>query len=88
MDCQIDLSAYRNQTLELLFTTTRGSKGNTAYDWAAWSNFHFDGHYASQALPFRLIYNAETTAAELWAIGFVAPLWRRAECSLVAGAAF
>jgi hypothetical protein len=60
MDGQIDLSAYRNQTVELLFTTTPGPKGNTAYDWAAWSNFHFEGQAEhSQALPFHLIYSAE-----------------------------
>src|SRR6185437_761759 len=58
----IDLSAYRNQTIELLFTTTPGPHGNTAYDWAAWSNFHFDGHMPHQPeLPFHLIYNAEVT---------------------------
>jgi hypothetical protein len=62
MDGQIDLSAYRNQTVELLFTTTPGPKGNTAYDWAAWSNFHFEGQAErSQALPFHLIYSAEAT---------------------------
>ena len=61
LDGQVDLSAYRNQTIELLFTTTPGPKGNTVYDWAAWSNFHFDGHDAGQGLPFRLIYNAETS---------------------------
>jgi hypothetical protein len=62
MDGQIDLSAYRDQTIELLFTTTPGPKGNAAYDWAAWSNFHFEGrvsHYP--ALPFHLVYNAEAT---------------------------
>jgi hypothetical protein len=62
MDGRIDLSAYRNQTLELLFTTTPGPKGNTAYDWAAWSNFHFEGQAEDhQTLPFHLIYSAETT---------------------------
>jgi len=60
MDGQVDLSAYRGQSIELLFTTTPGPKGDTAYDWAAWSNFHFEGrdeHH--QALPFDLIYSAE-----------------------------
>ena len=61
MDGQVDLSAYRNQTIELLFTTTPGPKGNAAYDWAAWSNFHFDGRPEQYpALPFHLIYSAET----------------------------
>jgi hypothetical protein len=62
MDGRIDLSAYRHQTVELLFTTTPGPKGNTAYDWAAWSNFHFEGQAEHhQALPFHLIYSAEAT---------------------------
>jgi hypothetical protein len=62
IDGQIDLSAYRNQTIELLFTTTPGPQGNAAYDWAAWSNFHFKDHIVHQReLPFHLIYNAETT---------------------------
>jgi len=61
MDGQIDLSAYHGQTVELLFTTTPGPKGNTLNDWAAWSNFHFNGHDTDQALPFRLIYKAETS---------------------------
>jgi hypothetical protein len=62
MDGQVDLSAYRSQTVELLFTTTPGPKGNAAYDWAAWSNFHFEGRPEQfQALPFHLIYSAETT---------------------------
>lgn len=62
MDGQVDLGAYRGQTIELLFTTTPGPKGNSAYDWAAWSNFHFEGHAVpaeDQPPPFHLIYNAE-----------------------------
>jgi hypothetical protein len=59
IDGQIDLSTYRNQTVELLFTTTPGPKGNTAYDWAAWSNFHFEGQPPGPVPPFHLIYNAE-----------------------------
>jgi hypothetical protein len=62
MDGQVDLSAYRGQSVELLFTTTPGPKGDTAYDWAAWSNFHFEGRAEHhQALPFDLIYSAEAT---------------------------
>jgi hypothetical protein len=59
MDGQVDLSAYRGQTIELLFTTTPGPKGDAAYDWAAWSNFHFEGQALEPALPLHLIYNAE-----------------------------
>ena len=60
MDGQIDLTAYRNKTIELLFTTTPGPKGDVAYDWAAWSNFHFEGNAARYpGATFHLIYNAE-----------------------------
>ncbi len=60
LDAQIDLSAWRNQTIELLFTTAPGPKGDTSWDWAAWSNFHFeDGAAPEHAPPFRLIYNDE-----------------------------
>jgi membrane protein YfhO len=59
MDGQVDLSAYRGQTIELLFTTTPGPRGDAAYDWAAWSNFHFEGQPLELAPPFHLIYNAE-----------------------------
>jgi len=62
IDGEIDLSAYRNQTIQLLFTTTPGPQGNAAYDWAAWSNFHFEGNRVHQPeLPFHLMYNAEAT---------------------------
>lgn len=60
IDGEIDLSAWRNQTIELLFTTTPGPKGDSAYDWAAWSNFHFVGQPPpDQPPPFKLIYNGE-----------------------------
>jgi hypothetical protein len=60
IDAAIDLSAWRNQSVELLFTTTPGPKGDTSYDWAAWSNFHFEGQPTlNQPPPFQLIYNQE-----------------------------
>ena len=59
MDGQVDLGAYRGQSIELLFTTTPGPKGDTDYDWAAWSNFHFEGQTLEPPPPFHLIYNAE-----------------------------
>jgi hypothetical protein len=59
MDGEVDLSAYRGQTVDLLFTTTAGPKGDSTYDWAAWSNFHFEGQPLGPAPPFHLIYNAE-----------------------------
>jgi hypothetical protein len=59
MDGQVDLSAYRGRTIELLFTTTPGPKGDATYDWAAWSNFHFEGQALEPGPPFHVIYNAE-----------------------------
>ncbi|HEY3456087.1 MAG TPA: YfhO family protein [Bryobacteraceae bacterium] len=59
MDGEVDLSAYYGQTVDLLFTTTAGPKGDSTYDWAAWSNFHFAGQPLEPAPPFHLIYNAE-----------------------------
>jgi len=60
LDGQLDLSAWRNQTIELLFSTAPGPQGDTSWDWAAWSNFHFEGQAArDQPPPFRLIYNDE-----------------------------
>jgi hypothetical protein len=60
IDGEIDLSPWRNQTVELLFTTTPGPVGNSAWDWAAWSNFHFVGEpQEGHAPPFRAIYNQE-----------------------------
>ncbi len=71
LDGQIDLSAWKNQTVELLFTTAPGPKGDTSWDWAAWSGFHFEGHETQDdASPFRLIYNAE---AKIYRYGNVLP---------------
>ena|GEM_PF-830162 len=61
-DSKIDLSTYRGQTIELLFTTTPGPKSDADYDWAAWSNFHFQGQDATEGPPpppFKSIYNGE-----------------------------
>ncbi len=64
---QVDLSAYRGQSIELLFTTTPGPKGNSSYDWALWSKFRLLGHddaESIQAPPFKLIYNGEANVYE------------------------
>jgi hypothetical protein len=42
MQGSIDLSSYRDQQVDLLFSTDPGPKGDTSYDWAAWSDLHFD----------------------------------------------
>lgn len=61
-DGEVDLSAYRGQTVDLLLTTTPGPRGDTSYDWAAWSGFYLEGHaqeVQGQAPPYKLIYNKE-----------------------------
>jgi hypothetical protein len=82
MDGQADLSAYRNQTVELLFTTTPGPKGDTVYDWAAWSNFHFQGEAPAlegQAPPFKLVYAAEANVYRYDQVLPRAAIYHRAE---------
>ena len=85
LDDQIDLSAWRNQTIELLFTTAPGPKGDTSWDWAAWSNFHFEGHAAQdhaaqgQVPPFRLIYNGEANVYRYDNVLPRAAIYHRAE---------
>lgn len=65
MDGEIDLTKYRGKTVTLLFTTDPGPIGNTAYDWAGWSNFHFDGEEPPAAqLPFRNVYSGEAQVYE------------------------
>ncbi len=59
VDGEIDLSKYRGQTIELLLSTDPGPKGDTSYDWAVWSNFHFDNESNQAPQPFELIYNGE-----------------------------
>ena len=58
MEGAIDVSHYRGQTVELLFSTDPGPRGDTSYDWAAWSDFHFDDRSENQS-PFQSIYNGE-----------------------------
>ena len=82
MDGQVDLSPYRGQTVELLFTTTPGPKGNTAYDWAAWSNFHFEKHAVpteDEPPSFHLIYNAEAKIYQYDDVLPRASIYHRAE---------
>ncbi|MBV9305300.1 MAG: YfhO family protein [Acidobacteriaceae bacterium] len=61
----MDLSKYQGQSIRLLFSTDPGPKGDSAFDWAAWSNFQLDGGPArnnrltASALPFTPIYEGE-----------------------------
>ncbi len=64
MDGQIDLSPYRGQTIELLLSTGPGPKGDTSYDWAGWSDFHFGPEQATPGSPFRPVYDREVKISE------------------------
>jgi hypothetical protein len=61
---EIDLSRYRGEDVTLLFSTDPGPQGNTAFDWAAWSDFRFDGDPRESPLPFNLLYDAEAKLYE------------------------
>jgi hypothetical protein len=54
----IDLSEYMGQTVELLFTTTAGPKGDTCAAWAGWGDPHFNGDAGAPPV-FRQVYNHE-----------------------------
>ncbi len=54
----VDLSAYIGQTVELLFTTTAGPKGDTCAAWAGWGDPHFSGDTPAPS-TFRLAYDHE-----------------------------
>ena len=59
MNGEIDLSKYRGQTVELLFSTDPGPKGDSAYDWAAWSGFRLGNEPNPNRPPFEPIYDGE-----------------------------
>jgi hypothetical protein len=54
----VDLSEYMGQTIELLFTTTAGPKGDTCAAWAGWGDPHFNGDVTAQP-AFRQVYDHE-----------------------------
>jgi hypothetical protein len=54
----VDLSEYMGQTVELLFTTTAGPKGDTCAAWAGWGDPRFNGDAIVQP-AFRLVYDHE-----------------------------
>jgi hypothetical protein len=59
----VDLSEYMGQTVDLLFTTTAGPKGDTCAAWAGWGDPHFNGDIAPQP-AFRLVYDHEVKVYE------------------------
>jgi len=54
----VDLSEYMGQTVELLFTTTAGPKGDTCAAWAGWGDPHFNADVTAQP-AFRQVYDHE-----------------------------
>ncbi len=64
MEGQIDLGRYRGHTIQLLFSTDPGPKGDSAYDWAAWADFHFDNVSEDDEQPFKPIYQREAWVYE------------------------
>jgi hypothetical protein len=47
---QVDLNRYRGQQIELLFSTDSGPKGDSAYDWALWSDLRLGDAASQEAL--------------------------------------
>jgi Bacterial membrane protein YfhO len=64
MDGEMDLSQYRGQEITLLFSTDPGPRGNSAFDWAAWSDFRFEGEQQQATREFKLVYDAEAKIYE------------------------
>lgn len=64
MDGEVDLSRFRNQEIVLLFSTDPGPRGNSSFDWAAWSDLRFEDEPPEASTGFNLIYNAETLIYE------------------------
>lgn len=74
MTARLDLSEYRGQTIEVLFSTDPGPRGDSSYDWAGWSAIHFEGESLpgnSQTLPFKQIYDADD--AKIYSFDHVLP---------------
>lgn len=64
MDGEIDLRRYRGQQVTLLFSTAAGSRGNTSYDWASWSDLRFEDEPNETAGEFKLVYDADAKIYE------------------------
>ena len=65
MQGSVDLSSYRDQRVDLLFSTDPGPKGDTSYDWAAWSDLHFDWEPpVAEEHPFKPVYDGAARVFE------------------------
>lgn len=64
MDGALDLSTFRGETIDLLFSTDPGPHGNSAFDWAGWSNFHFASDAFAEMPSFKRIYHGPVSVYE------------------------
>lgn len=64
MDGAVDLAAFRGRRVALLFSTDPGPRGDSAFDWAGWSNLRFEGDRDSPQAEFRQIYSGEPSIFE------------------------
>ncbi len=64
IDGQLDLSAYRGQNIELLFSTDAGPKDDRAYDWAGWTGLYFGDNRSGEKSPFQAVYDKEVQISE------------------------
>jgi len=71
MDGVVDLSRYRGKKITLLFSTDPGPRGDTRFDWAAWSNLRFDSDPVEPLPDFQPVY--EDADAEIYEYDHVLP---------------
>ncbi len=64
MEGEIDLRSYAGQPIQLLFSTGPGPAGNTAADWAGWSDLHFGDRPAAPQSVFEPVYDREVKISE------------------------
>jgi hypothetical protein len=76
-----DLSEYLGQTVELLFTTTTGPKGDTCAAWAGWGDPRFNGDATAES-SFQQVYGHEIKIYESPAFLPRAALFSSAELAL------
>ena len=64
MNGEVDLSRFKGQSIELLFSTDPGPKNDSTYDWAGWSSFYFAGDRQAESMPFSEVYDGDAKVFE------------------------
>jgi hypothetical protein len=64
MDGQVDLTAYRGQTIELLFSTDPSPEDDPPYGWAGWAGLYFGDKRPLETTPFQAVYDKEVKISE------------------------